>query len=415
MASPARADITIYDSDGWSLYTRGLIASHLQLAYGDSDPSSMHGVVVGGTINEGAAKDPKDDSLRLARIRSGFVGSQLGFGIRRFISPTVHVDSLVAINLADISSNRQQEANKSVDVREAWASVIGPIGTFRFGRMFNIYASAGAPIILLSHRYGVGNPCFVNAPTIACGPVGAGPQFANFDAQLRYESPRLAGFQLQGAVVDPDVTPSLQMTPLPRFDAELNFDMSFGASGRLRGWGQLATEKIEYRPTDTTMPLLVQQALGLFGAALLDIGPLSVGAGGWQCKGCGTRIFMEVGDFSNPLSHDSKQHLRTGRGFFGNAAFRLPADFVAAAGGGISYMQATDVDAPELILDAMGQPGAENPALSILKSSQEAHFTIAKKFDSVVIEAEVTRWHNEWHYGEQQTLFYTGLGANYFW
>ncbi|HVU49425.1 MAG TPA: porin [Polyangia bacterium] len=415
-ASSARADITIYDNDGWSLYARGLIASHYQLAVGKGDPSSMHGVVVGGTTNEGGAKDPKDDSILLSRVRSGFIGTQMGFGVRRMISQTVHVDSLVAINLADISSNRQQEANKSVDVREAWASVIGPAGTFRFGRMFNIYASGGAPIILLSHRYGVGNPCFVNQPTIACGPVGAGPQFANFDAQLRYESPRFAALQLQAAVVDPDVTPDLQMTPYPRIDAELNFDQSFGAAARLRAWVQMATLTLNYRPSDFTMPLLVQQALGVFGSALLDAGPLSIGGGGWQCKGCGTRTFMEVGDSSNPLSADASKHLRTGRGFFGNAAVRLPAELTVAAGAGISYMEANQIDAPELYIDPMTMmPGQPSTSLSILKSSAEGHVTLAKQFDAVVLEAEFMYWHNEWHYGEHNTLVYTGAGANYVW
>ena len=34
----ARADVTLVEKDGWTFYTRGLVAAHYQLVKGDADP-----------------------------------------------------------------------------------------------------------------------------------------------------------------------------------------------------------------------------------------------------------------------------------------------------------------------------------------------------------------------------------------
>ena len=427
-APKARADVTFYDKDGWAVYTRGAIASHFQYAFGDGDPNTTHGVLVGGKILPGGATDPRGEctttvvagastetckpTLSLSRVRSGFIGTQLGIGVKRKISERVDVDSLVSINLADISSNRNQEANKSVDVREAWAAVHTPVGTFKMGRMFEIFGSGSAPVVLISHQFGVGNPCFVNAPTIACASVGAGPLYAGFDAQLRYETPRFAGLQFQVAASDPWVGPGYLMTPMPRFDAELNYDQNFTETMRLRLFAEGVFQEVERRDN---MELQKGTVLGGMGTAVLNVAGLAVGGGGWQCSGCGTRTVFEIGDAANPLAYDSEYTLRTARGFFGNAGYTIQG-FTIAAGGGMAFVKPTTVDAPELVVDpTTGQLGAQNTSISILNSSMAYHATLTKKIDAVILTAEYMHWKNKWHYGETQDQTYTGIGANFTW
>jgi hypothetical protein len=407
-ASNARADIVFYEKDNWAVYTRGLIASHYQLALGDADPATLHGVLVGGKILPGGATDTKDQSLTLSRIRSGFVGTQLGVGVRRKLTDQVKVDSLVGINLADISSNRNQEINKSVDVREAWAAVETPAGTFKFGRQFMIFGSGSAPVVLISHKYATGNPCFVNFPTIACASVGAGPLYAGFDAQLRYETPRFAGLQFQVAVSDPWVGTGFQISPYPRADAELNFDQSFTETARLRVFAQGVWQTVQRREIDNRMT--TGTVLGAFGSAVLNVGGLAVGGGGWQCRGCGTRQVFEVGvDAANPLAYDNSEFkLRTARGFFGNAGYTI-AGYTIAGGAGAAYVRPNATDAPE----ALGQP--QSTRVSVLKQSTEYHATLTKQIDSIVLAVEYMKWNNKWHYGEKQDVTYTGLGASFVW
>lgn len=422
--SEAKADVVFFEKEGWSVYTRGLIASHYQLALGDPDPTTTHGVLVGGkiltpsvtdgcgemTANPIAGQPPIcKPTLMLSRIRSGFIGTQLGVGVRRTITESVKVDSLVSINLADISSNRNQEINKSVDVREAWAAVSTPVGTFKFGRQFMIFGSGSAPIVLISHKYAVGNPCFVNFPTIACASVGAGPMYAGFDAQLRYETPRFAGLQVQAAVADPWVGPDFQITPYPRADVEINYDQSFSESFRARVFLEGVVQQVQRRNPTPPNDLKKGTVMGGFGSAIVNIGGFAIGAGGWQCKGCGTRQVFEVGvDGANPLAFDKVFDLRTSRGFFGNAGFTFDG-FTVAAGAGAAYVRPTANDAPEL------SGGTPSTSVSVLHSSTEFHVTLTKQIDSIALAAEYMRWANKWHYGEKQDVNYAGLGANFLW
>src|SRR5580658_4829654 len=234
-ATRARADIVLYDKDGWGVYTRGQVAAFYQLAMGDGDPTMAAGTPIGGTFDSLTLANPQNQ-VTLSRVRSGFIGTQIGFGIRRDISESVHVDSLLAVSLQDISGGRNIGAPEGVDFREAWANLVTPYGSFKFGRMYSIFGSASTDVMLLAYRYGIGNPCTADGANIACGSVGAGVVFAGFNAEMRYITPRLAGFQAQFSVGDPisGQIDGYTVTPLPRFDADINYDKQFGETTRLR-------------------------------------------------------------------------------------------------------------------------------------------------------------------------------------
>ena len=145
----ARADVTLVEKDGWTFYTRGLVAAHYQLVKGDADPD--HKNTAGGSISAagGEIKDAQaasdrsttPPSLTLSNMRSGFIGTQIGFGLNRKLTDTVRVESFLAINMAGINSNRGQNLQKDVDYREGWAQIVSPYGTLRFGRMFGIFGA----------------------------------------------------------------------------------------------------------------------------------------------------------------------------------------------------------------------------------------------------------------------------------
>jgi hypothetical protein len=296
--TPARADITLYDQDGWSFYTKGMVASHLNLTVGDADPLPSSGkVLVGGQLLPVGAEDRRDQSIVLSRVRGGFVGTQFGLGAGREINDQVRIKSLIAVSLNDVSSNRGTNVPKGVDWREAWAGVEGPLGTFKFGRMFSIFGSASGEVVMMAYRYAVGHPCLAGAPTppsgippISCGSVGAGPLFAGFDAQLRYITPRLAGFEFQAAVSDPLIAPDFKITPTPRFDADLNWEAKLSANSKLRFIGQGMTQEVRrVQTTPTGSALQNKKGWGGMGAGLFHLGGFSVGGGGGSGKGGGAR------------------------------------------------------------------------------------------------------------------------------
>ncbi|HEY2900847.1 MAG TPA: porin [Polyangia bacterium] len=407
-AGQARADLTIYDKDGWSFYTSGLVAAHYQLITGAADPQFKNSLSAAGgqILDERSTSDVRNNTITLSDIRSGFIGTQIGFGVNRQINERVRVTSFLSISMNGVNSNRGQNYLKDVDYREGWAAVEGPYGTFKFGRMFGLFASSSGEVMLMAFRYGVGHPCAINNAGISCGSSGAGPLYAGFDAAFRYTSPRLAGLQFQVAVTDPDVGVGLQMSPYPRVDTELNFDQTFGPA-RVRLYGQSMWDRIETSSMAMGgMPgtLIVHDVWGAMGTGIVNVGGFGLGGGGWTGKGIGERVPMEASDPANPLAFDksANKELRLFRGFFGNVQYDYQGT-VLTGGGGILFVRPTALD------------NSDMAANDVLKQQFEFHATLSHKFDAIVLEAEYMRWTSEWHFGEKQVLNFMGLGANYVW
>jgi predicted porin len=411
----ANAAVTLFDSDGWTFQTTGFVAANYQLILGDADPLGGGKNLIGGRIlDESTAADQRNmpPTITLSNIRSGFIGTQIGFGMSRQISQTVRVDSFLAASVNGINSNRGQDtaAPKGVDYREAWAQVSSPYGSLKFGRMFGLFADSSAAIQMMAWQYGVGHPCAVNASTISCGSSGAGPLYPGFDAAFRYSSPRLAGFQLQLSVTDPNVGNIAKMSPYPRFDSDLNFDQTFG-SVRARAWVQTMFDRI-YKSTPTTLQTLT--IWGVMGTAILDVGPFTIGGGGWTGAGVGERIPLEAADPGNPIAWDPTGALRHFLGVYANAQFRIQNTAITV-GGGEFLVKLTDNDL------------SMNTATLTVKDQYEGHFTVTHKFaDCIVAEAEFMHWHTDWqddptmvgmagyeHF--QQSINFMGAGLDYVW
>jgi hypothetical protein len=417
MAIPgtSRADIVLYDKDGWGFFTRGLINAHYQAIVGDADPTPNAGTLLGSPFaipdESTSIFSNNGKSLDVSRIRSGFVGTQIGFGATRKLSDSVNVDSFMAVSLDDISNARGQSATintKDVDFREAWAAIHSPYGTFKFGRMFSIFGSASAEVMLIAFRYGEGNPCLVQAATIGCGSVGAGPLYAQFDGQFRYISPRLAGFELQLAILDPTAAPDVYtLTPIPRFDGQLSWE-AHGPTANLRLVGQGVYNLIQQQ-SQPGAPEPSAQVWGGMGSALFDVGgawgTVKFGGGGWYGKGIGTHWIMENpgGGAANFMSFDgSPQHtLRDFLGVYTNLAYDYRGSAIAVGGGGV-FVKETAFDQTQAGYD-------------LLTQSEEAHVVFTQTIDTIVLEAEYMRWQSKWQQGDKQNLNFGGVGANFFW
>jgi predicted porin len=412
----AQATITLFDNDGWTFQTTGLVAAHYQLVKGDADPLGDNGnTLTGGRISDDhTATNLTNNTDTISDIRSGFIGTQIGFAVNRQISPTVHVDSFLAASVEGINSNRGQDAGapKGVDYREAWAQVVSPYGTLKFGRMFGLFASSSAAVVSMAYQYGVGHPCAVDTSTIGCGSVGAGPLYAGFDAAFRYISPRIAGFQLQVSITDPDVGNLAPMSPTPRVDADVNFDQTFGGA-RLRLFGQSMWNRIE-SSSAMTMLVTAHTVWGLMGTGLLDIGPISLGGGAWTGAGVGERVPLEAADPSHPIAWDSSGALRKFLGVYGNAQINFQ-DTAVTVGGGELFVKLTPVD-------LMGGEGALP-----LTDQYEGHITASHKFAGVLVaNIEYMYWHSDWqgdpamagvatYQAPKQSISFMGAGVNYIW
>ncbi len=401
-ADRARADIVLYDKDGWGFYTRGQVAAFYQLALGDADPTQT--TAIGGTFNSGSLSNKQNNSVTLSRVRSGFIGSQIGFGIRRDISETVHVDSLLDVSLQDISGGRNIGPPEGVDFREAWANLVTPYGSFKFGRMYSIFGSASTDVMLLAYRYGIGNPCTADGANIGCGSVGAGVLFAGYNAELRYITPRLAGFEVQLSLGDPiqgQASNAYALTPLPRFDGQLDFDKQFGETTRLRVIGQGMTEEMQ---RNYMGGLQTGTPWGVMGSAIFEAGGFGVGAGGWEGSGIGSTSLLFLAQGGNDSeSFDSTGELRLFRGYYGNIAYDYHGSRLAA-GTGVTYVRPTTQDS---------SAGGGN--VDILDHAAEWHVVFTQKIDAIVLTAEYARWTTRWHSDAHEIMNFMAVGANFNW
>jgi predicted porin len=414
----ARADVTLFDHDGWSFYTTGLVAAHYQLVTGDEDPQGGGKPLAGGKIlDETTASDMRDGTITLSKIRSGFIGTQIGFGVNRQINQNAHVESLLSISMAGIDSNRGQNLQKGVDYREGWAALVTKWGTLKFGRMFGMFGEGAAEVMLMAWQYGVGHPCLINSSTISCGSSGAGPIYPGFDAAIRYISPRFFGVQLALSVADPNVGNGIQMSPQPRVDSELNFDQTFGPV-HLRLIGQTMFDQIAKSSaptmTDPGGTLTVDTIWGAMGTGIAsiklgDVGAVTVGGGGWTGKGVGERIPLEANDAANPIAFDNTQVLRGFNGVYGNAQIEIMGNSLTVGGGQLKITPTASDDTAAFNL--------------VLLKNAEYHVTYHYKWDAIVFNLEFMHWTSDWHAdptmlmmaAPHQGLNFMGGGVNYVW
>ena len=404
-AGTARADLTLYDKDGWRFFTAGRVEGHYQLIVGDGDPVS-HNRLVGGQIQNTVTQDEKNHLVD-SRIRSGFVGSQIDFGVSNKISEGLEAKGMIGVWVAGIDSSKgSPPPTKGVDVREAWGSLGGRWGTFVFGRAFSIFGSASGDVNNYAFMYAVGHPCLADTSTIACGSVGAGPLYAGFNAQLRYETPRLAGFQLQVSAEDPSSLPDFHITHVPRFEGEVSYSAEFAHDGLLvvKGQGmaqQLGRLNAARDGTESTT------AWGAMAVARFEMAGFKLGGGGWTGKGLGTHNALQQDDQAKPLAHDLPggifpgDELRGFRGFFGNLVYGYRG-FALAVGGGGAFVQETVSDAAAI-------------STSLLQQNIEYHAVLTAQLKSVIFSAEYMHWKSLWYLGETQALDFIGAGSTFVW
>jgi Gram-negative porin len=401
----ARAELVLYDADGWRFFTSGRAEGHYQLIQGDGDPIS-HNRLVGGQIENTETQD-QNNRLLDSRIRSGFVGTQIAFGVSNTLSERVEARAFVAVWLSGIDSNKgTPPASKGVDAREGWGSVVGPFGAFIFGRAFSIFGSASGDVNNYAFEYAVGHPCLADTSTIACGSVGAGPLYAGYNAQLRYVTPRVVGFEAQVSLEDPSSLPDYHITPYPRVEGELNYLAQFRGDGRLVVKGQGLAQQLG-KLNATRDGTVSTTAWGAMGVVRLEVAGFKLGGGFWTGKGMGTDTALQQDDQAKPLAHDLPggnfpgDELRMFRGYFGNVVYGTHGAALAV-GGGAAFVQETISDAAAV-------------STSLLRQNVEYHAVFTQRIHSIILSAEFMHWRSDWYLGESQALNFIGAGSTMVW
>jgi hypothetical protein len=387
----ASADIDLVDSKGWRVYTNGRLNGFYSYTFGDGFPqtpmqldpvtnmmTNPYNYSGGGLTGTPPITDDKN-KITSTRIRSGFVGSILGLGLQKELAPQNTLGGYFAI-WTGIQTDHTRFHPVTPDVREAYLKVEGPWGSVLAGRALGLFGRAGVEIDFnYAHGNGLGYPCDVDLTSLAaCGQIGFGVIFPYYSAGIVYKTPTLAGFALAAGIFDPVILAGVwQLTPLPRPEAELTYDLTLGDLGKVHVAAEGLWQRVARNGSSQTT-----DALGVAGGARLEIGPVRLGVAAHYGAGLGFFYALEdstasvyTGGMNDPPGSDGK--LRTYDGYYGQLMVVLghrgptPVDVHhprvdLAAGYGVGHLnQLEGLDVHRTVDNGIGNPGLPKDQVGI--------------------------------------------------
>ena len=326
----ALAEKILAKSDDWQVYTDGRVSGFFSWVYGQGHPQNtvdangnetqfpLGGGWTAG-IEEGAPAangQQQQGTINSMRIRTGFIGNQLGLGVRGQVTPWTTVTGYVQIWAWIESSMRKKGSLNSADVRQGYAKVEGLWGSLLAGRTRTLFSRGATDIdVLYAHRWGVGFPggsqIDDNGPT--SGQVGFGVMGSGFAAGIIYATPVLAGFQLSVGAFDPVQSQgngNYSRTKYVRPEAELTFERKFGYTGKVVLFVNGEYQKVykdsyckpDLNPIQELRIPCDQTAEGVGYGGRFELGPFHLGVAGHYGTGLGFNYALEVSDAASDQS-----------------------------------------------------------------------------------------------------------------
>jgi len=323
---PSPEPLSIAKVKGWEITLDGRMSAFASFSHGPPPPP-------GSPTWQGFEDRPGEDGQTTAtRIRSGFVSNYMGWGMRKDVGNNTAISGRFAI-WGNISQQRDKVQSPDVDLREVYLRIDGPWGGVLAGRNMGLFSRG--PISLdydIEHNFGLGSPCMIVnrspswGPIAACGHVGFGVLFPAFNAQISYNTPELAGFQLSVGIFDPAAVRETQYTrtPLPRVEGELTFKLPKYFHAEVSGsWQRLGNE---------AEPALVVDSMGVAGSLGATLGPVQLGATGFAGQGLG--VWAAIEDYPVFSATSAGGYLlRRQKGFAGFGALNFGHTKIAAGVG----------------------------------------------------------------------------------
>jgi len=351
----AAADLTLLENDGWTFFTDGRINSFISIAGGDDfpkyDPNDPNHVAVpiGGGGQFFTAGFPNDQFSKGkyfgTRVRSGFLGSIIAFGVKKHVTEWTTVKSYVSLwgtseaFARDRRNDSGDSTSKGFDVREGWVSVEGPWGTFLGGRQSGLLGGISTEIdFLYGHNFGVGLPCLeIYYPT--CGHIGTGALGPGFAGGFSYATPALlGGLHVKAALYDPVrlLGSNLERVPYPRPEGAIWYERrlspGFLFKVQVEGMIQAVGEPGVGTPADPTTgaPAIPPKRDSLWGVAAggrIEAGPFRLGLAAFRGKGLGTYVALQ--DAGSTFNGPAKE-FRTFTGLYAQTAVVFGKEQVSA-------------------------------------------------------------------------------------
>jgi hypothetical protein len=443
LPSSALAEKVIAKGDNWEVYTDGRTAGFVSWAYGQGPPQATYGVtadgnlvqihdVKGGGLGGGSAMEqhPINDpnlpagqtlldrgTINSMRVRSGFIGNQLGLGVRGQVTPWTTVMAYIQIWAFVESVAREKNYPNYADVRQGYAKIEGLWGSLLAGRTRALFSRGATDIdTLYAHRWGVGWPGGIdtNGPTL--GMIGFGVMGSGFSAGIIYGTPVLKGFQLNVGLFDPIrlQNGSWTRTKYLRPEAELTFERKFGETGKVVLFANGVFQKLYkagYCPSPDNPPPCEENPYGVGYGGRFELGPVHLGAAAHYGKGLGLNYALEASD----ATADPASNLRKNDGYYVQSQF-VVRKFDLFAGWGIDRVMLTAQD--NVTVPDPSDPTGKPPVIphSIIKSQMGINAGIVyNATPNLHFDLEYFRAQGKWFLGESQVVNVTSSGMTFNW
>ena len=324
----ASADLTLLEKDGWTFFTDGRINTFFSAAAGDDfpdptpqlnndpatgmrlshNPLTANHSLIGSGGQYFTAGFPNDQGYGGdyfgTRVRSGFLGSIIAFGMKKQVTEWTTVKSYMSLwgtseaYARDRTNDAGYSTSKGFDAREAWIALDGLWGSFTAGRQSGILGGISTEIdFLYAHNFGVGLPCLeIYYPT--CGHIGTGALGPGFAAGFTYVTPSLGGLRIKAGIYDPvRLLGAWERVPYPRPEGAIWYERRFSPTLMVKVQGE---GMYQYMAQNGGMKVgrmdelhSTDQVWGVAGGGRLEAGPLRFGISAFHGKGLGTYVALQ--------------------------------------------------------------------------------------------------------------------------
>jgi hypothetical protein len=368
-SNQARADVILLQKDRWKVFMNGRMQAFLNYNDGSGYPRN---VIDGNnktvTLQSGgydsdvvekpkvtAANDP--GHIQELRVRTGFVGNVLGFGIERELDGETKVLGYTAVTTFIESTDRRKYLGITPDWRESYLKITAPWGSVTAGRALTLFSRGATEITYLyGFKYGLGWPGSVSANGPTAGHVGFGVLGNGFGAGIAYATPSLAGAQLTVGAYDANVLPGStfwERARWPRAEGEVTYEMKLGTAGMFKLFGNGMWQQIYEKGGDRSATMA-----GVGYGGRIEVGPVHLGLAGHYGTGIGLNFALDPSDsFFNPETPDRK--FRTMDGYYAQLQVSPLKSFDLAVGAGMSQVKLLKEDVVDFTDDDADDPDGD--------------------------------------------------------
>jgi hypothetical protein len=333
------------------------------------------------------------------------LGNQFNFGVRGKVTPWTTITGYISIWAYIESDQRAKASPNPADIRQGYAKLEGPWGSFLAGRTRTLFSRGATDIdVLYAHKWGVGFPSTIDTKGPTAGQVGFGVLGSGFAAAMIYGTPVWWGLHLNVGIFDPaSLSGSGQTrTGYPRVEGEATYERTFGSTGKVvlfvnGAYQEIYKDGVCDPATNGGFPC--QSAVkGVGYGGRFELGFFHLGLAGHYGQGLGMGYALE----NSPAAFDNQGNPRTFDGYYAQTQFVL-GKFDLFAGAGETRVFLTTLD-------------KNTPTTSFLKYQRGYNAgAVFNMTPSVHFDLEYFRAEALWWLGEHQKLNTFAFGMTFNW